>query len=440
MANPDIGPEPVTLPGGFVLRSAGPDDREAIVALETAAFGSSDEPGVRGHLAGERAIGDWTVVTDGARVVSTSGLLAHRMVLDGCRFPGGQIEYVATDPGAQRHGLVRAQFAWHHRRAAERGDLALFITGIPYLYRRLGYGYGLDYPPFLLPPKPEPPTPEPPTPEPASEVVARATTSYADSSGVAFRAAVATDLEAIRALDRLRPTTGLRVDRDADAWDTIMAICAPDTFEHLIVAERDGHVVGWMRTQEKPEDDRVYLAAAAVDPAEPTTTARAMVGHARIAAGDHLLVVFDQPDTTFGRAVHDAHDLGEPVHHDHGIYVRVPDPVALLDALRPVLSARFRSSRYGARDGELVLSLYDRGVALDLAGGAVVAVRPVPGIEDPFARGDVGIAPDWFGALVFGRWGAIGLEQRADDVILGRRRGLMDVLFPRLDGDVVGDF
>ncbi len=429
MASHDLGPEPVTLPGGLVLRSAATDDIEAIVALETGAFGSSDEPGVRAYLAAPGAVGDWTVVVDDNRVVATSGLLAHRLELDGCRFPGGQIEYVVTHPDVQRRGLVRAQFAWHHRRAAERGDQALFITGIPYLYRRLGYGYGLDYPPFLLP-----------TSEPASGTVARATVPDAGSPDFRLRPAAARDLDAIRALDGLRPATGLRVERDADAWATIAAICAPDTFEHLTVAERGGRIVGWMRTQDKPEDDRVYLSSAAVDPAESVTTARAMVDRARYDAGRHVLVVFDQPDTRFGRDVRDAPDFGDPARHDHGIYVRVPDPVALLDTLRPVLSARFGASRYAERDGELVLSLYDRGVALDLTGGAVAGVRAVPGIEDPFATGDVGIAPDWFGALVFGRWGAIGLERRADDVSLGRRRGLMEVLFPRIDADVIGDF
>ena len=146
------------------------------------------------------------------------------------------------------------------------------------------------------------------------------------------------------------------------------------------------------------------------------------------------------PTPAFGQAVHAAPDLGEAVRHDHGIYVRVPDPVALLDRLRPVLSRRLGASRYAERDGELVISLYDHGLALDLAGGEVAAVRAVDGIEDPFATGTVGVAPDWFGALVFGRWGAVGLEQRADDVTLGRRRGLMEVLFPPLEADVVGDF
>jgi hypothetical protein len=70
----------------------------------------------------------------------------------------------------------------------------------------------------------------------------------------------------------------------------------------------------------------------------------------------------------------------------------------------------------------------------------VAAVRPAPGIEDPFAHDAVGVAPDAFGALVLGRWGAAGLEDRVDDVVLGRRRGLMEVLFPQVAADVVGDF
>ena len=58
-------------------------------------------------------------------------------------------------------------------------------------------------------------------------------------------------------------------------------------------------------------------------------------------------------------------------------------------------------------------------------------MRAVAGVEDPYADGGVGVAPDLFGALVFGRFGAIGLEQRADDVTLGRHRGLMERAVPR---------
>ncbi len=393
------------------------------MALEVAAFGPSDEPGVRAHLGDPATLDHWSVVEELAtgRLVSTCGLLAHRMVLDGVELPGGQVEYVATDPAFQRLGLVRAQFDRHHQRSAARGDLAQFITGIPYLYRRFGYGYGLDHPLIRIPP-PSVAAPEPRT------------------SGVTVRPATDADRDAISAIDAERGAAGLRVERDRTAWDVLFAMCRDNAYEHLHVAERDGQVVGWTRTQHKPDDGRMYLLPSLVRADQPATTTLAMVADARRRAGDDVLVVFDSPNTTYSRHLGELTELGGTLRHDHGIYTRVPDPVALLDRLRPVLSARLASSDEANRSGELAISLYGSGVALRFARGAVQDVSAVPGIEDPYAHGDVGVAPDLLGALVFGRFGAVELEQRADDVTLGHQRRLMEVLFPQLEADVIGDF
>jgi predicted N-acetyltransferase YhbS len=407
----------------LVVRPAGPGDVDQVVELEVAAFGRSDEPGVRAHL--ERGSGDdWLVVADrsSGRIVSASGLLSHRMVLDGLELPGGQVEYVATDPAYRRQGLVRGQFDDHHRRSTERGDLALFITGIPYLYRRFGYGYGLDYPAIRIPP-----------PSIADELAAR-------PAGLDLRRATDDDRDEIMALDATRPPTGLRVHRDDAAWDVIFALSCANEYEHLYVVERDGRVVGWWRTQHRPEDGRVYLQPSVVHPGEPPETTLAMVAHARAEAGDAVLIVFDAPGTTYGDHLSQLGQLGETRRHDHGIYVRVADAVALLERLRPVLAERLRASRYGHRSGELAISLYRSGIALDYSDGEIGPVRDTAGVEDPFAVDGVGVPPDQVGALVFGRFGAIALEQRVDDVTLGRQRGLMEVLFPRRDADVVGDF
>ncbi len=107
---------PQDLGDGLVLRRATPDDVDGIVAVEVAAFGASDEPGVRAGLVGPGAtVADWTVVTDsGGAVVAASALLDHELEVDGATMPVAQIEYVATDPAHQRRGLVRQQFAWHH--------------------------------------------------------------------------------------------------------------------------------------------------------------------------------------------------------------------------------------------------------------------------------------------------------------------------------------
>jgi ribosomal protein S18 acetylase RimI-like enzyme len=409
---------------GFALRPARNADVEAIVALEVGAFGLSDEPGVRAHLDDAATLADWVVVEEQAsgRIVSTCGLLAHRMVLDGVAFPGGQVEYVATHPDFQRRGLVRAQFDWHHWRSSARGDLAQFITGIPYLYRRFGYGYGLDHPLIRIPP---------------ASIAAPAGRS---SSGVTVRPATEADRTAIVAIDAERGSEGLRVERDGTAWDVLFAMSQDNAYEHLQVAERDGQVVGWMRTQHKPDDGRAYLLPSLVRADQPPTTTLAMVAAARRDAGDDVLVVFDSPATTYSRHLAELTELGGTLRHDHGIYTRVPDPVALLDRLRPALSARLSGSGQAERTGELMISLYGSGVAMAYERGTVTDVRPVAGIEDPYAHSDVGVAPDLFGALVFGRFGAVGLEQRADDVTLGRHRKLMEVLFPQFESDVVGDF
>jgi len=43
-------------------------------------------------------------------------------------------------------------------------------------------------------------------------------------------------------------------------------------------------------------------------------------------------------------------------------------------------------------------------------------IRSIPGVEDPFDSVGCGVAPDWFPALVLGRWGARELEDRIVEV------------------------
>ncbi len=199
-------------------------------------------------------------------------------------------------------------------------------------------------------------------------------------------------------------------------------------------------VVGWWRTQHKPEDGRVYLQPSVVDPDEPPATTLAMIADARRESGDLALVVFDAPGTAYSQHLAALDQLGQSVRHDHGIYVRVPDPRRLLDVLRPVLSDRLAHSRYGARSGDvadLVLRVRPRPRLRTRPRSARCGRWPASRIPTPTARS--GSLLICFGALVFGRFGAIGLEQRADDVTLGRHRGLMEALFPKRESDVVGD-
>ncbi len=166
--------------------------------------------------------------------------------------------------------------------------------------------------------------------------------------------------------------------------------------------------------------------------------ARGLLAHAvaQGAAYGELVLAFANPGTVYGATLD---DIGHAVTYAHGIYVRVNDPVALIDRFRPILSDRLAASRYADRSGEVVISLYESGVAITYEQGNVTDVRAVEGIEDPFDSDDVGVPPDLFGALVLGRFGAEALEQRVDDVTLGRRRRLMGVLFPRVETELLAD-
>jgi hypothetical protein len=108
--------------------------------------------------------------------------------------------------------------------------------------------------------------------------------------------------------------------------------------------------------------------------------------------------------------------------------------------MRPILSQRLASSDFADASGTVEISMYTNGLALDYERGEVGPIRAIPGLEDPTDVDGIGVAPDWFPALVFGRWCATELAHRVDDVIVSRDRRLMDVLFPQRTADVAADF
>jgi hypothetical protein len=120
------------------------------------------------------------------------------------------------------------------------------------------------------------------------------------------------------------------------------------------------------------------------------------------------------------------------------VYARIPDPVAFLDAIRPVLSARLGASELAEESGELALSLYEDGVIIAYHRGEVTEVRrdPEPAL-DPLDDDGAGVPPDVFPALVFGRFTAEELATRHDDVGYVKDRALVDVLFPRQHVDLI---
>jgi predicted N-acetyltransferase YhbS len=410
---PDAGSRP--LPDGLVLRGATPADVDDLAALYVRAFGEQDGPDVRAFAADPAILSAWSVVSDGARIVSAIGRIEHRMQYDGLEFDVAQIEYVATDDDYQRRGLVAAQMSWHHDACRDAGLDVQMIGGIPYFYRRFGYGYGLEDASLFLFDR------------------ARVDAAPADPA-LRVRTATADDLDAILRLETERPTLGLRVVRDERSWERALRRCDKNPWAEIFVAEDDAGVVGWARVFDHPNEKRMFLFPSVARTRDAVTV---LVRAALERAGDNMLIGFDSPGTMFADQLR---VLGDGFVYGLGYYVRIPDPVGFLERLRPVLSQRLARSDLATAHGSVEISLYTYGIAIDYADGEVTAVRRVAGVEDPTDVDGIGVAPDWFPALVFGRCKATDLAKRVDDVLILRDHHLMNVLFPHRTSDVSGDF
>ena len=403
----------------LAVDDATPEDHQGILALALDAFGPADEPGVRLRLEGPQGdVARWTVVRDEGRVVSTSTLLPFALRLAGRTVPAGQIEFVISDPKYQRQGLVRRQFDVHHRRSAEAGHVVQLILGIPYVYRRFGYGYGVGYPGLFH----------------------VRTAELRPDPSVTVRPADPGDLAVLDAgrLARGRAEGGLHTDHHGALNRRMWLAQWPDPPnsgpERLFVATRDDAVVGLSELSVWPGERRVVHTPTL---APDRGVIDALLAHAVTVAGDFELIVQSTSGADWAPHVAAAGlSLGPWL----GIYCRIADPVAFLEAVRPVLSARLARSDLADAEGEVVISLYNDAVRLGYAGGEITEVARVPGVEDPSEERGCGIAPDWFPALVLGRWGARALEERIDDVTLGRHADLLEVLFPYQPADIADGF
>ncbi len=148
---------PCDLGDGLLLRWARAEDMEAIAQFNVDNL--SDDPAepelelahsTRDLMNGRHPTtqpSDFTVVVDrndGDKIVSSLCIIPQTWTYDGIPFGVGRPEYVATDEKYRRRGLMAAQFEAIHAKSADRGEMVQAITGIPWLYRRVGYEMGLD--------------------------------------------------------------------------------------------------------------------------------------------------------------------------------------------------------------------------------------------------------------------------------------------------------
>lgn len=407
------------------VRPATAADVDGIAALCVDEFGAREGPNVR-SVFDDRCpcMPLATVAVVGDEVVSTSLLLMHRLQIGAVEVPAAQIEWVATRDRYRRRGLVRRQFDLLQREAAARGALVEFISGIAHFYRRLGYAYGLDWPPIWALRRP-----------------------LRAPDGLATRPAEEGDVTALLALERrAQRFADIASVRDERLWSWIAGLDVVDQW--LQVSVRDGEVVGYARASY--DEGVLWLSEVGGDDLDAATAAAAgAVGAGRACAGDGSDTLDDGSSLADDRSDVRLIGRGDPVvaalgdrygvraDETHGLYVRLPDPLGLLRALRHELDARLADSGWRDRDGELLLSTYDRGFRLAFTAGRIIAVEPAEPLVHPESEGGIGIPEDHVAELLLGRRDPEELAARVDDVLLGRHVALARTLFPKLSCDML---
>jgi predicted N-acetyltransferase YhbS len=391
------------LPGGLLLRSCRPGDLDQVGALLADRGDPTDAEDQR--LVAEdpdTGLEATAVVVDGDRVVSTATLLPETVRVEDVVLPAAQVELVATDPAYEGRGLVRALMGWAHDRSAAHRDLVQVMLGIPYFYRLFGYEYAVDIPPAR-------PLRDLPSPAPG------------------LRPATPADIPALARLqDAAQAGADVAMPHPAARLRWLVAHEATTTW----VLDRDGEVVASARVPE-PEDEVLATEPTAVD----ADAAEALLaGVAALAAGRPVRVT-DRPASVAGATWADR--LGEGSEAAEQYYVRVPDPGALLEALRPVLSRRLAASGVDRGGRDLVVSTYGASWRLPVTDDGLGPVQAGGRVQAPGAVGGAGVAPDQLGALLLGPHGMHGLTRRRPDVYPGRDAEVYEALFPPLSADLL---
>lgn len=401
------------------------DDADQIIDVVEDVLGRHEVPSARAWLRQTLEIpGSWRVVRDRsaspgavASIVSIAACLPTPIRLGSVAIPAARIDFVATRASHRGRGhassLVRELVADSDR----RGDVIQLSDGLPYFYRQFGFGYALEAPGMV--------------------VLLRVATadvlgdSCLDGASITVRPAATTD---IACLDRYvaKLSSGYDIAPGEFPWDTWFEISSfgPGT-DHLLVAESDGVLVGFTRAH-LDSDDVLRVQASYADTSE---VARLL--HAALSG--------------IGNAGLLALHCGNAVWRDHlaaqapvmalpfGVSARIPNPVGLLRLLRPEFDRRLDSASVPEPDRKLRLSLFTSAIILEIRAGMIADARAASPSDDAASLDDAAIAPDWFPALVFGRWGAEEQTRRVDDAIAGAHSTTLNTLFPALNAHALID-
>ena len=433
---------PITIADNLVLRRATPADADALAAFNVRMHAEQDPDPFRARLDAwthdlvERphptvVPEDTLIVEDTAsgQIVSSTCLISQTWTYEGIAFKVGRPELVATDPEYRNRGLVRRQFDVLHEWCVERGQLVQAITGIPWYYRQFGYemtvnlsgtriGFGVHVP----------------------------TLKEGEAEPFTLRLATAEDLDFIAEVD----ASGHRRDtlycqRDSATWRyEFDGRLEASMWRRLlaVIEDTEGERVGYIAYPPYTMHGGQAITAFELRPGVSWVAVTPSVIRYIWATGQERATLEGGKIDAWALNLGESHPVYQvakgrlPVTwKPYAWYLRVPDLVAFLRVIAPVLEKRLAESIACGHTGEFRLNLYQSGVLFkfDKGGLTFEAWQPTP--KD---QGEAAFPDQTFLHLLFGHRTVDEVKQlRADCWVSDDTVGLiLEALFPKRISDV----
>jgi hypothetical protein len=317
---------------------------------------------------------------------------------------------VGTLEAYRRRGLVRAQVDVFKRRLREQSCLLSPIQGIPYYYRQFGYEYALPL-------------------EGGLRLETRHVPAPRDAS-LTFRLATQDDLPTLmRLYDEAAQDLAIHAARDAAIWRYLLIHTGGTEMERetWLIQDGDEHIVGYVCLPKHHFGQELAVSEVSrlgFDAALAALHHLKTLAVAREKPGVRLNLPANCTLMRLARSL-DAHDLGT-----YAWQIHVPDFVALLRGLTPVLERRVARSSFAGLTHDVRLSLYRQTLVLRLEAGRLVEVANLGPVGGEAA---LRCPPLPFIPLVLGYRTVEELRAAYPDVSVAPTwRLLIDTLFPKV--------
>jgi predicted N-acetyltransferase YhbS len=401
------------LGNGLILRSVRDErDAERFIALNASVTGEGSICDRLLHHHPRTNHDDYLIVENErtGEVVSTTCLIPWQCRYQNVVLDVAMLEMVVTRPDYRRRGLVRAQVGHFHRIVAERGFDLCIIQGIPYYYRQYGYTYALDHTPRDSLPSWRVPD---------------------ESSGMGrstcMRAATPDDAEALTALcQQAMASYDLCVLRTPEHWHYLLRWAQYPV--QVVTDAHTGAVLGYVCVRRQADSQSVWIPESGVLDCE---VGLAVLRHLKAETSGEIVIGGSAAHTL----VRLARRLGSTPLSSGQWLLRIPGIATFLAKIGPVLEWRLKNSDYAGLAADLCLNLYRQAFKLRFRKGNLEAVELAGFVDASMGAdgGDLCIPPDAFVRLVFGYRGLDELLDAWPDIVVRpARRGVLDVLFPRM--------